>query len=224
MDRITICTRYRGKSFFRLNAFFSRKKFIFVDKGDVRLKVIHSHKSDAELLAAYCQSQDPVCFSDLYERYMPLIYGVALKYLKNSADAQDAVMSLFEDLSRKVLKHEIRVFKSWLYTCVRNYCFAELQKRSGEMRVTLDENGMESWDDFNLDRVREEEEKEKMVRKCMDALPEKQRIGIYRFFIENRSYKEIEETTGFSLKLVKSLIQNGKRNLKICLEKKGVSL
>lgn len=177
--------------------------------------------NDEELLAAYRESGKPEQFAILYERYMPLVYGVALKYLKNSADAQDVVMQIFEELLEKVLHSEIRFFKAWLYTCVRNCCLQELRRRARDLSVNLDENFMEFCDEFNLDDIKAEDHNEKVLRKCIEALPEKQRISIYRFFMEDRSYKEIEEATGFSLKLVKSLIQNGKRNLKLCLEKKG---
>lgn len=178
--------------------------------------------NDEELLAAYRESGKPEQFAVLYERYMPLVYGVALKYLKNSADAQDVVMQLFEELLEKVLHSEIRFFKAWLYTCVRNCCLLELRRRTRDLSVNLDENFMEFCDEFNLDDIKAQDYNEKVLRKCIEALPEKQRISIYRFFMEDRSYKEIEEATGFSLKLVKSLIQNGKRNLKLCLEKKGI--
>lgn len=178
--------------------------------------------SDEELLACYLENGKPEQLALLYEPYMPLVYGVALKYLKNNADAQDTVMQIFEELLEKVKRYEIRIFRAWLYTYVRNYCLMELRRRSATLSVSLDENFMEFCDDFNLDDIQMKEATEKILRKCIEALPEKQRISIYRFFVEERSYKEIEEATGFSLKSVKSLIQNGKRNLKLCLEKKKV--
>ena len=61
---------------------------------------------------------------------MPLVYGVALKYLKRPEDAQDAVMQLFEELIVKVKETEIQSFKAWLYTCIRNNCLMEIRKRS----------------------------------------------------------------------------------------------
>jgi RNA polymerase sigma-70 factor (ECF subfamily) len=53
----------------------------------------------------------------------------------------------------------------------------------------------------------------------MEKLPKPQRMGISMFFMEKRSYAEIAAQTGLLLKTVKSHIQQGKRNLKICLEK-----
>lgn len=186
------------------------------------MKAIPGHISDEELLALYRESHKTEQLAELYKRYIPLVYGVALKYFKCSEDAQDVVMDIFEELVTKVQVNEIRMFRPWLYICVRNHCLMKLRKRSLNPTLTLDENFMEFCDDFNLDVIREENEKEKALLKCIEALPEKQRISIYRFFMEDRSYKEIEETTGFSLKMVKSFIQNGKRNLKLCMQKKGV--
>lgn len=179
--------------------------------------------SDEELLQIYRKSGKPEDLAWLYQRYMPLVYGVALKYLKDSQDAQDVVMVLFEELLEKARQHEITVFKGWLYTCVRNYCLMELRKRSKNFSVNLDETFMEFSNDFNLDNVLETESREEALRECLKKLPDKQQQCVRHFFIEELSYKEIESTSGFALKLVKSFIQNGKRNLKICLEQKGVT-
>lgn len=173
-------------------------------------------------MTAYRQSGNKEYWGILYVRYMPFVYGVALKYLKNGVDAQDVVMQLFEHLTEELREKPVRVFKSWLYVCVRNFCLQELRKRCKDLSVSLDEGCIEICDDVDPFVFREEGVKEKILRQCVEALPEKQRISIYRFYIEERSYREIEEATGFSFKSVKSLIQNGKRNLRLCLERKGI--
>lgn len=188
-----------------------------------QLKRINRNVSDGELLTAYNQKKDRGYLGMLYERYVPMVYGVALKYLKRPEDAQRAVMHLFEELPERAADDSAGEFKSWLYTRVRNYCLQELQRSSSEDEpASLDEEVAEFCDGFDLDVVRKETVNEKILQKCIEALPEKQRISICRFFMEERSYKEIEDATGFSLKLIKNLIQNGKRNLKLCLGKKGI--
>ena len=179
--------------------------------------------TDEELLKRYCDSGDLVYFVEAYKRYMPLMYGVALKYLKRPEDAQDAVMQLFEELVVKIKEVEIQSFKAWLYTCIRNNCLMEIRKRSKNLSVSLDDSFMEFCDDFHLTVVSESENREESLRECVESLPEKQRISVKYFFFNELSYKEVEERTGFSLKMVKSFIQNGKRNLKLCLERKGVT-
>ena len=178
--------------------------------------------NDEELLRRYCTSGKAEELSVLSGRYVPMVYGVALKYLKNTDDASDAVIQIFEELLGKVLKYEILQFRPWLYSYVRNFCLQELRSRLRNIPVELTENFVESYDDFNLDYIREQEDRVRVLMLCVEALPEKQRISVRRFFFEERSYKEIEEATGFSMKMVKSFIQNGKRNLKQCLEKKGI--
>ena len=179
--------------------------------------------TDEELLKRYCESGDLAYFVEAYKRYMPLVYGVALKYLKRPEDAQDAVMQLFEELVVKIKEVEIQSFKAWLYTCIRNNCLMEIRKRSKNLSVSLDDSFMEFCDDFHLTVVSESENREESLRECVESLPEKQRISVKYFFFDELSYKEVEERTGFSLKMVKSFIQNGKRNLKLCLERKGIT-
>ena len=132
-------------------------------------------------------------------------------------------MQLFEELVVKIKEVEIQSFKAWLYTCIRNNCLMEIRKRSKNLSVSLDDSFMEFCDDFHLTVVSESENREESLRECVESLPEKQRISVKYFFFDELSYKEVEERTGFSLKMVKSFIQNGKRNLKLCLERKGVT-
>ena len=187
------------------------------------MKPEQENLTDEELLKRYCDSGELVYFVEAYKRYMPLVYGVALKYLKRPEDAQDAVMQLFEELAVKIKEVEIQSFKAWLYTCIRNNCLMEIRKRSKNLSVSLDDSFMEFCDDFHLTVVSESEDREESLRECVESLPEKQRISVKYFFFDELSYKEVEERTGFSLKMVKSFIQNGKRNLKLCLERKGVT-
>ena len=179
--------------------------------------------TDEELLKRYCDSGDLVYFVEAYKRYMPLMYGVALKYLKRPEDAQDAVMQLFEELIVKVKAVEIQSFKAWLYTGIRNNCLMEIRKKSKNLSISLDDSFMEFCDDFHLTFVNEKENREKSLRECVEGLPERQRVSVKYFFLDELSYKEVEERTGFSSKMVKSFIQNGKRNLKLCLQRKGIT-
>ena len=187
------------------------------------MKPEQENLTDEELLKRYCDSGELVYFVEAYKRYMPLVYGVALKYLKRPEDAQDAVMQLFEELVVKIKAVEIQSFKAWLYTCIRNNCLMEIRKKSKNLSISLDDSFMEFCDDFHLTVVSESENREESLRECVESLPEKQRISVKYFFFDELSYKEVEERTGFSLKMVKSFIQNGKRNLKLCLERKGVT-
>lgn len=179
--------------------------------------------SDDELLTASRQSDDLSAFTTLYQRYIPLVYGIALKYLKDADDADDAVMQLYEELAGKYRNYPIENFSSWLHTCIRNHCLMALRKKNRYPHQKIEPEFVKWSEDFHPFAGEQEEWVRSALLQCIEALPEKQRTTIVRFFQEKRSYKEIEDQTGFSFKMMKSFIQNGKRNLKICLERKGVT-
>lgn len=172
-----------------------------------------------ELFELSRKGEQPVWFGELYRRYIPMVYGLCLKYLGNEADAQDAVMDLFEEVSNKIKQYDIQNFHTWLYSVVKNHCLACLRKNKGLFFVHIDEGFMENGHFFTLiDRERSDEEESALVF-CMKELGEEQRRSIGYFYYENRSYADIVALTGYPLNKVKSYIQNGKRNLKNCIER-----
>ena len=176
-----------------------------------------SPSADDELLSIYRSSGDVAVLGQLYERYMPLVYGVCLKYLKDEEQAKDAVMGIFEELVTKVKQHDINIFRSWLYVLGRNYCLMQLRAGKKLEMVALDEV-MEFTPLLHPDDNNREEAYNALER-CIDKLTGAQKQSIDLFYLKEKCYKEVADVTGFSLNEVKSYIQNGKRNLKICLEK-----
>lgn len=176
---------------------------------------------DEELLARYNRTGDTKYFGELYNRYIPLLYGVCLKYLGNAEKAEDAVMQLFEELTEKIGRYEIAVFRTWLYSVVKNHCFQLLRKEEREIPVNFDADFMESADIVHLLSDDDEDSRLPVLQKCMRQLPPQQRECIELFFMQEQSYADIASKTGYSLNHVKSYIQNGKRNLKICILKQS---
>ncbi len=174
--------------------------------------------SDEELLSFYRTTGRTEYFGELYRRYIPLVYGLSLKYLQHAVKAQDAVMQLYEDLAPKVAKYEINVFRTWLYSVAKNHCLQIIKKEKHEISVDFNVPVMESDTICYLFEEGRDEEQFDALQKCMEKLPEPQRISISKFFMEEMSYADIVDATGYQLKSVKSYIQNGKRNLKICIE------
>ncbi len=70
----------------------------------------------------------------------------------------------------------------------------------------------------------EKEENYKKLEQCMDSLPEEQKQSVMLFYLQNKCYNEIAAITGHDWNKVRSYIQNGKRNLKICIEEKNLKL
>jgi len=193
------------------------------------IKNISPHKDgpdtspDQELIAAYRQSSDMKILARLYQRYLDLLYGVCLKYLGEREAARDAVMEIFEDLSQKLLKHEVTHFKGWLYTLARNHCLMQLRS-SGRVKIhPFDPEVMQTADEWHLNDKMEQEARLDRLSSCIETLSAEQRGAVRLFYLENKCYKEIEMITGLEWNKVRSLIQNGRRNLKICMERQGVA-
>ena len=187
------------------------------------LRKISSQQTDADLITSYKESGDLNVLAELYRRYMDMAYAVSLKYLKDGEASKDAVMEVFEELVEKVRKHEVENFKSWLYTLVKHHCLMKLRTLSRNKSVILDENGMQFSDDLHQEDVNEKEWQLQQMSDCIGKLADEQKTTIELFYLQQKCYNEIVQITGLEWNKVRSLIQNGRRNLKICMDKTVLS-
>lgn len=181
----------------------------------------HNQLTDNELIDQYKKSGDLTILGELYRRYMTLVYGVCLKYLKDREESRDAVMQIFEKLITIVRDHDISHFKSWLYVTSRNYCLMQLRSRKGRQYEEISTQFMESDSLAHLEEEPEIESNLSKLEQCIEQLVAEQKHCITLFYIQQKCYKEVAALTGFDDSKVKSYIQNGKRNLKICMESNG---
>lgn len=175
--------------------------------------------TDNELLATYKQNGDLAVLGDLYQRYMDLVYGVCLKYYKEPETAKDAVMQIFEELVEKLKKHEVDNFRGWLHQVAKNHCLMQLRKTQKVKTVEFNTELMQSGENMHLDGILEKEENFKKLAGCMESLTGDQETAIRLFYLDGKSYNEIVTISGIEWNAVRSLIQNGRRNLKLCMEK-----
>jgi RNA polymerase sigma-70 factor (ECF subfamily) len=177
--------------------------------------------SDKELVAAFKESGEIIHLSTLYQRYMDLVFGVCLKYFKDAERSKDAVMDIFEELNKKLRQHEVDNFKGWLHVLARNYCLMQLRSPKHIKTTEFNADFMQSSQTTHLsNEALEKEASFKQLEECLEKLPADQQQSIQLFFVEKKCYNEIAEITGHEWNKVRSYIQNGKRNLKICLDGK----
>lgn len=177
--------------------------------------------SDAELLARHGQERTDGSLGVLYGRYLPMIYGVCLRYLRNADDAADAVMAIFEEVAARIGRYEVQEFRPWVYTVTKNYCLQQLRRRQREIPFDMSERLGECRDVTLWLDEKGDGDRLAQLEACMEKLPEKQRACIVDFFWNGKSYADIAAETRYPLASVKSFLQNGKRNLKLCVEKNG---
>ncbi len=175
---------------------------------------------DKELVVLFKESGNMDVLAVLFQRYMDLLYGVCLKYLQEPEPAKDAVMQIFEELVHKLPRHEVDNFKSWLYTLAKNHCLMQLRTPRNIKTTEFKQETMQSEEEAHLNGVFEREENLQKLEHCLQTLPEDQKVVVELFYLQQKCYKEIAEITGIEWNKVRSSIQNGRRNLKICMEKK----
>lgn len=180
-------------------------------------------QSDELLLVKFRETGDTEWLGELFGRYMHLVYGVCLKYLKNRDQAQDGVIEIFEKLVGEIPVKEIQSFKPWLYVVTKNHCLMALRHQKSvnnrESAYQIDQlSFMENSLDWHPYDGNGDEKLEERLAECMKKLKADQKNCIELFYLKKLCYQQISKDLNLDIKKVKSFIQNGKRNLKICLE------
>ncbi len=175
--------------------------------------------TDAELIEVYKTSKETFYVGELFQRYSHLIAALAFKYLKDRDETEDAVMDVFEIMTRDLLVHEVKNFNAWIYSVTKNHSLKIKRKKNKdrEQEASLKHNS------YDLFGSTTEEERERQVSKdeqlnllesALKELSDEQKACVELFYLKNKSYTEVADETGFTMKQVKSYLQNGKRNLK----------
>lgn len=202
-------------------ALHNHAKKIYLEPGMV--PVVHMEnpdpQSDETLLGRFRATGDQQLLATVYLRYTDMVYGTALKYLKEAETAKDTVMNIYQELLVKLPSHEVENFRGWLYVVVKNHCLMLLRKQKKSITVEFQPNFVQSEDFDHLDSVLDKERELQKLEKCIEGLPAEQQNSIRLFYLQNKCYNEIEVITGHDWNKVRSLIQNGRRNLKNCMEK-----
>lgn len=174
--------------------------------------------SDNELIEHYRKTNNSKWVGELFNRYAHLVYGVCMKYLKKPVDAEDAAMKIFEKLLEDLKHHEVQNFQSWLHIVSKNHCLMDLRKRAnGSPTVDFETASYQLTESSNIEEVELKEEQLNDLEKAINQLNDEQKTCIELFYLKEKCYQEVSEITGYTIKQVKSYIQNGKRNLKIIL-------
>lgn len=176
-------------------------------------------QTDLELLSSYRTGRDMEALGELWARHAGMLFGVAMKYLKEKESAQDACGELFLEITEKVLRHEVSQVRPWLYVLMKNHCLQRIRKSSGREMESIDEIKIERVHVENPDfeHLNSKEDDEARLTAALDQLNAEQSTCLRLFYFQEKSYKEIAEECGMDIGKVKSYIQNGKRNLQIAL-------
>jgi RNA polymerase sigma factor (sigma-70 family) len=174
---------------------------------------------DKELLQRYYQENNNEWLGILLQRYTMLLLGVCMKYLKNEEDAKDSVQQVFLKVINDLPKYKVEFFKSWLYMVAKNHCLMKLRD-SGKFTSEINENVLATADETDTTkRAIEKDIDLNNMEIALEQLNNEQKLCVTLFYLQKKTYQQISENTGYTVMQVKSHIQNGKRNLKIYMQR-----
>jgi RNA polymerase sigma factor (sigma-70 family) len=177
--------------------------------------------TDQQLLENFYSGQDGKWLGILLERYTLLLLGVCMKYLKNEEEAKDSVQQIFLKTITELRKYKVEYFKSWIYMVAKNHCLMKLRDTQGKVPAALNDK-LAAAPDTESDTITlwQNDKTLELLSESLKELNPEQQQCVTLFYLEKKSYLEISEQTNYSMLQVKSFIQNGKRNLKILIERK----
>lgn len=179
----------------------------------------YNHIDDQELLQRFYEDHDNEWLGILLQRYTMLLLGVSMKYLKNEEEAKDCVQQVFLKVISELHKYKVEYFKSWIYMIAKNQCLMKLRDK-GKYISSVDEQLLVAADETAEKQLHIEKDRTlNNMTNALRQLNEEQQQCVTLFYLGKKSYQEITEKTGFTMMQVKSHIQNGKRNLRILMER-----
>lgn len=181
---------------------------------------LHKHITDQELLERFYADHDNQWLGILLERYTLLLLGVCMKYLKDEEQARDSVQQIFLKAITELHKYRVDYFKSWIYMVAKNYCLMQLRDKPGKNTVEVKDNIPAEAIEADKENLILNEKTYKYMNEALKELNADQQLCVTLFYMEKKSYQQIAEQTGYNMMQVKSHIQNGKRNMRILIEKK----
>ena len=181
----------------------------------------HQHIADSELLEQFYKDHNNEWLGILLQRYTLLLLGVCMKYLKNEEEAKDSVQQVFLKVIQELHKYKVEYFKSWLYMVAKNHCLMKLRERQGKITAEINDRlTTKPEDETDMQALIRNDHALELMEVSLKELNQEQQQCVTLFYLQKKSYQEISNETGYNMLQVKSYIQNGKRNLKILIEKK----
>lgn len=158
-------------------------------------------------------------YDKLMNRYKRNVYYIALKFLNNQNDAEDATQECFMKAFASLDKYEAKfAFSTWLYKIASNTCVDIIRKKKMELLSLTHSNGEDDNSEIQINDTKfytpddglERKERKEIINKIVSSLPEKYRILIELRYYEELSYEEIAVSTNLPLGTVKAQLNRAK--------------
>lgn len=171
-------------------------------------------------------------FEKIVEKYQNKVYGIIYHTIKNQNDVEDLAQEVFVKIYKNLSKFKgDSSLYTWIYKITVNLCLDELRKKRNiiylDEKIATEEGELEkelpSNEKTQVEIYEEKELKEKLY-KCIEKLPESQKVMIVLRDIKGFSYDEIAKITDIKIGTVKSQINRARLKLKDLLDAEGTFL
>ncbi len=161
------------------------------------------YESDTEIIRDYCSTGSNRAANAFVRKYQKFVYSIALRYLKNHHDAEDAAQEVFIKALRNLKSYRSDASPAtWLYRITANIC--SNMKRKKKFLSFFGDSG--TADFFNLssngltpEQKMESSEFEDSFMEALGGLPVKQRETFALRYFDGLTYNEISEILGTSV-------------------------
>lgn len=149
-------------------------------------------------------------FDKLFRMLYAELHSFARRFLSQEADCEDMVSAAFEDVWRNFNAIEHEAARAFLYKSVRNKCIDRLRRNDTHRRhAELYARLTEGYD--HADQLAELHEREQIVRKVLETLPDYTRQIFTACYVDGKQYREVAEEMNISPNTVKKYISQALR-------------
>ncbi|HSG17478.1 MAG TPA: sigma-70 family RNA polymerase sigma factor [Anaerolineae bacterium] len=184
---------------------------------------------DETYLIQQAQQGDVGAYNTLVLHYQDAVYNVAYRIMGEPGAAADASQEAFISAYKALSRFRGGSFKSWLMRIVTNACYDELRSRKRRPQSSLDQI-VETYESSPLlvsqgelgpEESRQWAEVIDAIGRCLEELPDEQRVATVLRDIEGYDYSEIAEIMASTLGTVKSRLSRARARLRDCLQGTG---
>src|SRR5260370_22363325 len=156
-------------------------------------------KTESREAITRAKAGDAEAWGEVYREYAPAIFRFCRRALPTREDAEDATTEIFMKLRDKLVQYDqSRSFSAWSYKVAANYCWDTLRRRKirqDKETEDVDSMPLEHPDANQLERLIEQRTSEE-VRKALDKLGGRARMGLVMRYYSGMSFDEIADALG----------------------------
>lgn len=181
---------------------------------------------DEPKLIEQAKRGDVTAYNTLVLHHQNAVYNLAYRIMGEPDTAADATQETFISAYQSLRQFHGGSFKAWLMRIATNACYDELRRRKRRPLTSLDEVAEEnessalliSQNSTGPEEHRQRAELVEAIERCLQGLPDDQRIAAVLCDVEGYDYNEIAEITSSSLGTVKSRLSRARAKLRDCLQ------